>query len=305
MIIRQAKGSDNWPITWADDDALYTAYGDGFGFEPRLKEKLSLGLVKVTGMPPQITGTNLRSPTAETLGDGKRGRKASGLLMVDGALYLFVRNAANSQLGWSADHGETWTWADWRFTTSFGCPTFLNFGKNYSGARDGFVYIYSQDSDSAYERADRMVLARVPKDKVRERAAYEFFVRADAGEQAAWSKEIAERGAVFSNPGACYRSGISYNAGLKRYLWCQIGPGNDTRYTGGFGIYDAPEPWGPWTTASHTELWDVGPGESSSLPTKWISEDGRAVHLVFSGDDHFSVRKGTLVLRTGTNLLPK
>ena len=304
-IIRQAKGSDNWPITWADDDALYTAYGDGFGFEPRLKEKLSLGLVKVTGMPSQITGTNLRSPTAETLGDGKRGRKASGLLMVDGVLYLLLRNAANSQLGWSADHGETWTWADWKFTTSFGCPTFLNFGKNYSGARDGFVYIYSQDSDSAYERSDRMVLARVPKDKVRERAAYEFFVRADAGGQSAWSKEIAERGAVFSNPGACYRSGISYNAGLKRYLWCQIGPGNDTRYTGGFGIYDAPEPWGPWTTASHTELWDVGPGESSSLPTKWISEDGRAVHLVFSGDDHFSVRKGTLVLRTGTNLLPK
>jgi len=58
------------------------------------------------------------------------------------------------------------------------------------------------------------------------------------------------------------------NAGLKRYLWCQIGPGKDTRFTGGFAIYDAPEPWGPWTTAFHTDAWDVGPGESSSLPTK-------------------------------------
>ena len=27
-IIRKAKGSDNWPSTWADDDSLYTAYGD-------------------------------------------------------------------------------------------------------------------------------------------------------------------------------------------------------------------------------------------------------------------------------------
>src|SRR5262245_7250144 len=31
-IIRQAKDGDNWPITWADDDALYTTWGDGTGF---------------------------------------------------------------------------------------------------------------------------------------------------------------------------------------------------------------------------------------------------------------------------------
>src|SRR5438552_3545156 len=27
-IIRKAHDSDNWPMTWADNDALYTAYGD-------------------------------------------------------------------------------------------------------------------------------------------------------------------------------------------------------------------------------------------------------------------------------------
>ena len=27
-IIRLAKGSDNWPLTWGADDDLYTAYGD-------------------------------------------------------------------------------------------------------------------------------------------------------------------------------------------------------------------------------------------------------------------------------------
>ncbi len=41
---------------------------------------------------------------------------------------------------------------------------------------------------------------------------------------------------------------ISYDAGLERYLWCQTLPGGDARFRGGFGIYDAPEPWGPWTT---------------------------------------------------------
>lgn len=89
---------------------------------------------------------------------------------------------------------------------------------------------------------------------------------------------------------------MSYNAGIKRYLWCQTGPGEDTRYAGGFAICDAPEPWGPWTTAFHTDAWDAGPGESSSLPVKWMSADGRTMHLVFSGDDHFYVRKATLIL---------
>ena len=296
-IIRFAKGSDNWPMTWADDDTLYTAYGDGNGFKPFVNGKLSMGLARVTGTPPDIRGVNLRSATAEALGDGQRGRKASGMLCVDGVLYLLVRNAANSQLGWSTDHGATWKWADWTFTESFGCPTFLNFGKDYASARDDFVYIYSHDSDSAYERADRFVMARVPKNKLRDRSAYEFFVKIDASGQPQWTRDIRERSAVFTNPGACYRSGISYNAGLKRYLWCQIGPGADTRFAGGFAIYDAPEPWGPWTIAFHTDQWDTGPGETASLPTKWMSEDGRTVHLVFSGEDHFSVRRGTLLLK--------
>ena len=68
----------------------------------------------------------------------------------------------------------------------------------------------------------------------------------------------------------------------------QTGAGADIRFAGGFAIYDAPEPWGPWTTVYHTDQWDVGPGESCSLPTKWMSGDGRTVHLVFSGDDSFS-----------------
>src|SRR3954468_4960959 len=90
-------------------------------------------------------------------------------------LYLWTRNAGNAQLARSADHGQTWTWSDWKLTTSFGCPTFLNFGPNYAGARDEYVYVYSHDADSAYEAADRFVLARVPQDRLRQRDAYEFF----------------------------------------------------------------------------------------------------------------------------------
>ena len=295
-IVRAAKGSDNWPLTWGDDDALYGAYGDGNGFDPRVPEKLSLGLARITGDPTDFRGENIRSATAEQRGEGRAGRKASGMLMVDGVLYMWVRNAGNAQLAWSADPGRTWAWAEWKFTESFGCPTFLNFGANYAGARDGYVYIYSHDADSAYEPADRMVLARVPKERIRDRGAYEFFKGLGGDGTAAWTRNISERGAVFIHAGKCYRSGITYNAGLKRYLWCQVLPGKDPRFAGGFGVYDAPQPWGPWTTAYYTEAWDVGPGETCSFPSRWISGDGRTQYLVFSGDDCFSVRKATLTL---------
>jgi CubicO group peptidase (beta-lactamase class C family) len=300
-IIRRASGSDNWPITWADDDNLYAAYGDGWGFEPKTKEKLSLGIAKIEGSPPDFKGINVRTKSGERIGQGANGAKASGILCVDGVLYMLVRNTGNSQIAWSSDHGKNWMWCDWKFTTSFGAPTFLNFGKNYAAARDDFVYIYSHDSDSAYESADRMVMARVSKNQIRNRDSYEFFKNLDDSGRPVWTENIGERGAVSINPGKCYRSGISYDAGLKRYLWCQILPASKhpqgTRFQGGFGIYDAPEPWGPWTTAFYTESWDVGPGETSSFPTKWISTDGRTCHLLFSGDDCFSVREAELVTK--------
>jgi hypothetical protein len=218
------------------------------------------------------------------------------MLCIDGVLYMLVRNTGNSQLAWSEDHGVTWEWADWKFEKSFGAPTFLNFGKNYAGARDDYVYIYSHDSDTAYKPADKMVLARVPQANIRDREAHEFFVKRQKGGGAVWSKDIAKRGAVFENPAKCYRSGISYNPGLKRYLWCQTIYGDkDMRFEGGIAIFEAKEPWGPWRTVFYTEKWDVGPGETSSIPPKWTTKDGRTCYLVFSGDDFFSVRKAKFV----------
>ena len=306
-IIRLGRGSDTWPLTWGDDGHLYTAYGDGWGFEPRVEKKLSLGLGRVEGNPPEIRGVNIRSEI-EQLGAGPRGRKSSGMLMVDGTLYMLLRNAdrqgRQSQLAWSRDHGKTWTQADWRFDT-FGYPTFLNFGQNYAGTPDEFVYVVSHDNSSAYEPADRFILMRVPKDRIPERNAYEFFVKRDRQDRPVWTRQIDERGAVFEHPGRCYRSGISYNAGLGRYVWTQIIPSGSTKFTGGqgdvrfeggFGVYDAPAPWGPWSTAYFTEKWDVGPGETSSFPPKWMSKDGKSMWLVFSGNDDFAVRRATLEL---------
>ena len=294
-IVRKAPGSDNWPMTWADDDALYTAYGDGWGFEPRTEKKLSLGFARITGGPAAFSGLNIRSGDGERVGDGAAGEKASGLLSVAGILYMWVRNARNSRLAWSTDRAATWTPTNWKFEVGFGHPAFLNFGKEYAGSRDDYVYTYSPDHDSAYQPADRLVLARVPKGRIRDRDAYEFLETLDAQGHPRWTREIARRGAVFAHPGRAYRSQVTYHPALKRYLMCQTHPETDGRFGGGFGIYDATAPWGPWTTVYFTEKWDVGPGESCSFPTKWMDDAG--AHLVFSGDDSFAVRRARFEVR--------
>jgi hypothetical protein len=307
-IVRAADGSDTWPITWGDDGNLYTAFGDGWGFSPNVPPKLSLGFAIVSGGPDNFRGNNIRSD-GEQDGNGSSGKKACGMLMVDGTLYMWVRNdnndGAECRLAMSEDRAQTWTWSPWQFT-EFGYCTFINFGRDYSGARDSYVYVVSHDHPSAYTPADDFILARVPKDQVGTKSSYEFFQKLDSNGAPLWTDDITQRGSVFHHAGNALRSGISYNEGLKRYLWWQQVPKNgvDTRFKGGFGIYEAPEPWGPWKTVYFTEDWDVGPGETASFPTKWMSADGTTVNLVFSGDDHFSVREVTFTVR-GTRRLRK
>jgi hypothetical protein len=209
-----------------------------------------------------------------------------------------VRNAGNAQLAWSEDRGHTWQWG-FQFETSFGSPSFLNFGANYKGARDSYVYTYSQDGPSAYDSDDGVLLARVPKSAVRQRDAWEFLVRVDSSSGPVWSRDIAERGHVFHYPARSHRVDAVYNRGLKRYMLALA-----YNHDGGWGLFDAPEPWGPWTTAFHTLRWDAGATHGYRLPAKWIRSRGKTIYVVFSGVsspepnyDAFCVRRATLNLR--------
>lgn len=302
-VMRAAQGSDNFPLTWADDGNLYTAYGDGFGFEPRLSTKLSLGFARVSGGPTDFVGTNIRSG-AEVPGDGPQNEKSSGMLMVDGVLYMWVRNihhidnqGMGCQLAWSTDYAVTWTRANWEFA-DFGFCTFVNYGQNYAGARDDYVYMVTHNHPSAYVGTNDFILARAPQGELRDDDAWEFFRALDSSGSPLWTPDIDQRGPIFSRTdGMARRSSMTYNSGLGRYIWWQGYPNtNDVRDAGGIGIYEAPEPWGPWSQIYHTYNWDIGPGDLGGFPTKWMSDDGLVIYLAFSGNDTFSVRKATLTL---------
>jgi hypothetical protein len=300
-IKQAATGSDNWAVTWGDDNALYTAYGDGWGFVPKVSSKLSLGFAKVTGAGNNFTGTNIRSSSGEKTGDGSSGLKASGFISIGSTVYMLCRNANNTQFAYSSDHMKTWTWS-WKFTNKFGFATFLNFGQDNSGARDDYVYIYGSDAESAYDIYSHILLARVPKGSIKAQSAYEYFSGTPANP--AWSSSLSSARPVFTFANKGTRFSASYNAGIGRYMLNQVHSKLDSRFSGGFGIYDAPEPWGPFTTAFFVESWDMGPGECNCIPTKWLSSDGRSGYLVSSTDDAFTTRGFTIKLAINDNTPP-
>jgi hypothetical protein len=306
--IRIAEGAgDNWPIVEGEDGALYTAYGDGRGFGNRVPP-LSLGFAKMAGEFPHYQGLDIPSNLDAPMGGGPKGIKASGLLLVDGTMYLFVRNLVfagdftNSRLAWSRDSMKTWTWADWHFPDTFGCPEFVQFGRDYRGARDRYVYVVSQDNDNPYRYSPDVVLARVPKGRVADRGQWEFFAGMDPAGQPLWTAEIHARKPAFTDPKGVQRIAITYHRALKRYLLTtshKLDPKAEVTHTGALGVFDAPEPWGPWTTVYYDDYWS---GKDRTyhhkFPTKWMSADGQTLWLLYSGlgagNYAFCMKKATL-----------
>ena len=81
------------------------------------------------------------------------------------------------------------------------------------------------------------------------------------------------------------RIGLTYNAGLSRYLLVSAhGDGAGSTHTPALGVFDAPEPWGPWTTVYYADEWSSdGWMIHHKFPTTWISADGCTLWLAFSG----------------------
>ena len=333
---RQALGSDIWAMTWAADGDLYAAFGDGGGFEGTERSKAtgrtSLGFARIAGTPQvddarAITGHNVwgQAPRfAEN--QATFGGKVADLISVGGVLYArgglwtldncycadpTLRRDDNPNehtLAWSRDLGKTWQIAPWHTTADLGSS--LQFGPDYAGAADReHVYLYYQpdvlqDATHLYLRRVRAgELTRDPESP----GHYEYFAGTTPGGDALWSVREAEAAPVFSDvqvPRGTYASpAVVYDAPLARYLLAAWhGP-----RLGQLGFFEAPTPWGPWRTLAYYEDWGgfnetAGEGTGLSLPTKWISADGRTLWVAFSGEnwgtdnefDSLNLVRGTL-----------
>ena len=131
--------------------------------------------------------------------------------------------------------------------------------------------------------------------------------------QATWGP-LAAKKPVFENPeGTGWCVSASYNPGLKRYL---LATEHTVSHASVMSLFDAPEPWGPWTTVKYwTEQDRFGqsrPGSQLdwadnvfffSFAPKWLSDDGRSFTLVFTGggkgknNDSLNTVRGTFQRR--------
>lgn len=300
---RLAPGSDNWPVTWADDGHQYTAWGDGGGFDGTNSEgRVTLGIARIEGDSRTYTGTNVWGGY-RTENTTQFSGKSYGILSVDGTLYMWVVPQPNPHLrecriACSTNRGASWRRADWafRFEDGLSIPTFLNFGRDYAGARDDYVYSYligprwgPEEARTRYgfdvHRPGRIHLSRVPGDAIMQRDRHEFFAGLDASGKPRWTAALQEKQPVFRDSnGVGWNVSVSYNAGLGRYL---LATEHGETHSGRFGVFDAPEPWGPWTTVAYDDDWGAGDVEVSTFhwvfPTKWIEEDGTRFTMVFTG----------------------
>ncbi|MER6949582.1 FG-GAP-like repeat-containing protein [Nonomuraea sp. NPDC000554] len=299
---------DLWPSCWSNDDHVYAAYGDGVGFSDVYSD---IGVARISGTPGNLTGSQLA--IGERVGqvwNAQHTRKPTGMACVGGALYLAVQDLAldfddapAATVAKSLDHGQTWTWD--RSVPMFGNGVFttimfLDYGKDYANAPDGYVYAYGLDHnwrDSFSNRVPDPVdlyLARVPKDAVQNRSAWQFAGGFDASGTPTWSSDIAKRAPVLHDDRRVYQDvytanrvqnlsvisqgGVVYNKPLNRYLYTSW-----TEYT--FEFYESPTPWGPWKPFATKDFggypWTRTKhgGYATTIPSKYISADGKSMWL--------------------------
>lgn len=318
---------DLWASCWADDDALYVAAGDGRSFGLLIQQDIFVA--RIDGWPGELDyrGTHLTSEAQISSiwnGSANFTRKPTGMLCIDGDLYVAVQDLAKdfdeapaATITRSSDKGRTWSWdrsapmfSDHVFTTIM----FLDYGKNAQWAPSEYVYAYGLDGNWAFREngepgPTRMYLGRVPKGQVQSRQHWEFFAGMDESGEPRFSADIGARAPVLEDTRRVWakpldtelefhtmtpinQGGVIYNAPLDRYIYTSW-----TEYT--FELYEAPAPWGPFHLF-YSKDFGIWPwtdtkngGYATTIPSKFISEDGKHMlvqansWLNYTGKDNY------------------
>jgi hypothetical protein len=173
-------------------------------------------------------------------------------------------------------------------------------GKDYELNTDGYVYVYSPNGNDE-GTMNQLVMFRVPKDKILDRSAYEYFVKRNADGTADWSSNIEDRGVVHTFPAGWVNTGlhpyawqanITYNPGLGLYMmgnWA-TGPAADGMWFGKpsyMSLLQSPTPWGPWEEFYEDDSWTPGGDQNARayqpiIVPNWISDDGKSFWMIWT-----------------------
>ena len=207
----------------------------------RTSDCLGRGAHCLAGIPPNHKVEQVSDFLGFELRDrGTHRRYPSGIVAVDGVLYVAVveYDTDGPSLLWphygviaimaSTDGGRAWTNIPDRDSTSrflgprFTGLQFVGFGPGYADVPSALGgYVYGISNDDNYESGNRVFLARVPRDEVLFRGAWEFYASAGAGFlpcQPAWTKSEDEARPIFIDPGHVAHPSMVYCPVLERYL---------------------------------------------------------------------------------------
>ncbi|MBS0419162.1 MAG: hypothetical protein JSR66_15740 [Proteobacteria bacterium] len=228
-----------------------------------------------------------------------------------------------NQLGYSKGNAHSWQASQWSFCTpdsppgGFCAGGFINFGRGNHGAPDGYVYLLGVANSRDYWAGDdgpevaaeqgsttappdaapatsfaNTYLARVSKRHVLEHDAYEYFAGLDAKGRPAWTREQQHMQPVFTDRAGTSLESAYYIPGIRRYIAVAQGS-----WIGQTSFYDAPQPWGPWTTVSYNNIdpqtgnggWaNLGKAGGGTLGVHvvnaWTSKDGLSLWMTYSSD---------------------
>ena len=302
---RLALGSDNWPLTWSDDDHQYAMWGDGGGFGGSdSKGRASFGVARIEGNHDNYRGVNRYGGTDAECESTIQGKSHGAPISIGGVLYAWVTPKSDQHgyepftLHKGIDKGCTWIALEVVFTLandgiSYG--GFVQAGKDRSDAHDGYVYIVAPVVRSAHslkivQRPGRIALVRVRANAIENRGAYEFFADTDRAGQPLWSSSAADKRPIYEDAaGVGPFPQMSYVPGLNRWVYTnEHGNGVDNASRNSLlTMAEAPHPWGPWnvffrdvffrSNEQKVFQWNFAP--------KWFRDEGKAFTLIFSGDD--------------------
>lgn len=227
----EIKG-DSFPMTWAEDGGIYTSAGDpGWG-----ESHSGLDIEKFSGEPTNYKISKVNHMN-DYLGWGGDGPKPTGMICVDGILYLAIQNLLGVRkppFSLTSQHGSdahiiyspnkgSYYWVPGIKNIStpmfmghhFGGPAFINFGQNNANARDNYVYAASSDQ---WDNGSNLRLGRVPSDNIVRREAWEWVCAFTPSGEPAWSFDLNEAVPILSLHRWLSQPEMVYLASIRRYL---------------------------------------------------------------------------------------
>jgi hypothetical protein len=332
---RYAAGSDIWDSTWSSDGMVYGVWGDGDGFAATGKKQIGISSLAGSPASPPLVGADvyLGSPYPATAPCAQKptlGGKPHGLVGLPGAvIYLFHSTqdlcVSHAWLARSGDNGMTWsdfvgslTWPD---ANGFSPVAILQYGPAQAGALAPdqtlaqYIYIYAGKNNPGAQYLARV--PALPSNAIESPDNWSYFAGMDSSGNPTWSPSSANAAPVWSDSNYAESVEVVFDPGIGRY----IAYNDHGNACGGspcerqVSLFDAPSPWGPWTTFDYEENFDNANCGSNCLGNlgavgwamiqKWISPDGLGLWVQYSSQgayDSLNLIQGRMQLASGSTV---